>query len=236
MRIGYVITNIHGQPIARVGQYTRGFSGAAEGTINQAEYLALIEAMRHAFRLGFTELDCIVDSQLLARQLSGEYRVRDPKLARLHREIDEIKRFFHAVSINWGPREGNAEADRLTHLTAFEEPSILVQRGSGRRPRKLPGWLAARVRRLVEAQLVDSGVSNVATLSRMLRLDITGVRQLLRGATYPQSLEAGMPDWDQWTGTLAGIDDATGWPDSEDVEEIVGDPYPYEDTAKDGAQ
>jgi len=229
MRIGYVITNLHQQPVARVGQFTKGMNGEANGTINQAEYLALIEAMRHAFRLGFTEVDCTVDSQLLARQLSGHYQIKDRKLVRLYREVREIGHYFRAAEIHWEPRGENTEADRLTHVSVFEEPPVTVQPSKGRRPRMIPDWLAARARRLVAEQIELRGEYNPSVLARLLRFDLTGVRQLLRGATYRAASEEGAPNWDSYTGPLAAVDDATGWPDAEDLEEIVGDPYPYED-------
>lgn len=209
MRIGYVITNTSGRTVARCGMHVTGFQGEPTGTINQAEYIALIEALRHAFRLGFTEAKCIVDSQLLARQCSGAYKVKDVKLARLLRELNEIGRMFRSVEIEWTPRNGNTEADSLTHQSVFEEPAVISQRGAGRRPRSLPAWLAARARRLVDENLALRGSFNASVLTRLLRLDHTGLRQLLRGETYRDAREDGVPDWNTWTGELHASDTGT---------------------------
>lgn len=228
MRIGYLIKTGNGITISRVGSYVKGFLGEPEGTINQAEYLAVIHALRHAVRLGFTSAQCSVDSQLLSKQVSGAYRVKDKKLSRLARELNDLRPCFSSVVIVWNPREKNTEADRLTHMSVFQETAALTgpTRGSGRRPRKLPVWLAARIRRWMAG---NSGVNQHA-IGRAVGLDMTGMRQLLREQTYAGASEVNLPDWDAYKGPpvlpLNSIDDGTGWPDRDDLSEILDDDEP----------
>jgi ribonuclease HI len=60
------------------------------------------------------------DSQLVIRQLNGEYAVKSPRIAPLYARVKELLRFFHNVKLEWVPRELNAEADALSRA-AYEE-------------------------------------------------------------------------------------------------------------------
>jgi ribonuclease HI len=84
-------------------------------TNNVAEYRALLLGIRRARALGARELELIGDSELIARQVRGEYRVKDPSLRELHArvaaELSEVDRW----TIRNVPREDNAHADRLVN-------------------------------------------------------------------------------------------------------------------------
>jgi len=86
---------------------------AGKGTNNMAEYLAVIKALEAAKKLKASEVHVKSDSQLLVRQLSGEYRVKNAKLKPLKAKVDRLckkmKVFFEHVS-----REKNKEADKLS--------------------------------------------------------------------------------------------------------------------------
>ena len=85
-------------------------------TNNQAEYLALIMGMEEAEAVrGTGELVCISDSQLMVRQLNGEYRVKDPDLRRLAVRVHELARGFRPVLFVHAGRDHPmlARADRL---------------------------------------------------------------------------------------------------------------------------
>lgn len=83
------------------------------GTNNQAEYYALIAGMMLAKKLGVEELTVKGDSQLVIKQMRGEYRVREPNLRKLYEKAKELEKAFKRVSYEWIPREENEEADRL---------------------------------------------------------------------------------------------------------------------------
>lgn len=129
MRIGYIISETQPTPggegiagntptgrtiVARVGQYI------GDGSINRAEYLALIHSLRHALRLGYGGAEVKTDSQLVARQVGGQYRVKDRYIKKLYNEVKELARVFPlGVSVTWIKRDTNLEADALTRITEY---------------------------------------------------------------------------------------------------------------------
>lgn len=99
-----------------------------ETTNNQAEYQALVLALRRARELGAREVKVRSDSELLVKQLLGEYRVKNPELRGLFQQVQELKRGFQRVTIRHIPREENREADRLANRAidefAEDQPSV----------------------------------------------------------------------------------------------------------------
>ena len=73
-------------------------------TNNQAEYEALISALRAASELNAQEISVNMDSELLVKHLSGEYKVRKPELKRLWLEAAELMRGFPKVTVRHLPR------------------------------------------------------------------------------------------------------------------------------------
>ena len=84
-------------------------------TNNVAEYRALLLGIERARALGARELELVGDSELVVRQVRGEYRVKDPNLAALHAEVSAALGEVAEWSIRNVPREQNAEADRLVN-------------------------------------------------------------------------------------------------------------------------
>jgi ribonuclease HI len=98
-----------------------GVELAAEGrkigraTNNVAEYRAAIAALERARDLGVAEIELRMDSELVVKQIHGEYRVKQPALAGLKAEIDALLSGFRAWRVRHVPREKNAEADHLAN-------------------------------------------------------------------------------------------------------------------------
>lgn len=86
-----------------------------EATNNQAEYRAVLLALEKAAALGASELRFFLDSELVVRQLTGEYRVKDRELGSLFVKIYNAARAFRRVSYTHVPREQNRVADRLVN-------------------------------------------------------------------------------------------------------------------------
>jgi ribonuclease HI len=84
-------------------------------TNNVAEYKALLLGIEHARALGARELELVGDSELIARQVRGEYRVKDAALRELHAQVKAALAGFDRWSIRNVPREDNAHADRLVN-------------------------------------------------------------------------------------------------------------------------
>lgn len=82
-------------------------------TNNVAEYTALLEGLNLAAELGVTSLAVFSDSELLVKQMNGEYRVKNADLLELYQEAKRLVRRFEKVSITHIRREQNARADQL---------------------------------------------------------------------------------------------------------------------------
>jgi ribonuclease HI len=84
-------------------------------TNNVAEYRALLLGIERAAALGAKRLELVGDSELIVRQVRGEYKVKDATLRELHSRVREALSDFDAWSIRHVRREENAEADRLVN-------------------------------------------------------------------------------------------------------------------------
>lgn len=97
-----------------------------ETTNNVAEYLALVYALQEALQAGYTAVTVKTDSELLARQINGRYKVRDPRLKLLHDLARHLIGGFAQCAIGHIPREENAQADRLAGQAATSRMSALL--------------------------------------------------------------------------------------------------------------
>jgi len=82
-------------------------------TNNVAEYKSLILAIRKSLELGIKRLVVYTDSELLHRQLTGRYRIRNPRIKELFAKVRELLKDLKDFRIKYIPREQNSEADRL---------------------------------------------------------------------------------------------------------------------------
>jgi ribonuclease HI len=87
-----------------------------EATNNVAEYRALLLGLDRARARGAREVELVGDSELVARQVRGEYKVKDEALKALHAKVVKALADFDSWSIRSVPREENAEADRLVNV------------------------------------------------------------------------------------------------------------------------
>src|SRR5205085_10371943 len=84
-------------------------------TNNVAEYRAVLKGIERARALGATEIELIGDSELVARQLTGAYKVKHPAMKPLHAEASAGLRGFARWGIRTVPRAQNARADELVN-------------------------------------------------------------------------------------------------------------------------
>lgn len=84
-------------------------------TNNQAEYKALIAAIKKAKDLGAKEIDCFLDSELVVKQLRREYKVKNAELAPLFLEVHNLSLNFNKIEYTHVRRELNKEADKLAN-------------------------------------------------------------------------------------------------------------------------
>jgi ribonuclease HI len=108
--IGVVISGPDGEPIEELAERI----GVA--TNNVAEYRALLRGLERASALDATEVEIVNDSELVARQLTGAYRVKNEALKPLYAQAVEALSAFERWRIKNVPRERNARADALVNL------------------------------------------------------------------------------------------------------------------------
>ncbi len=84
-------------------------------TNNVAEYRAVLLGLARARELGATEVEVIGDSELIAKQVQGLYKVKHPSMRPLYLEAMEALRAFEKWSIRTVPRAQNADADALVN-------------------------------------------------------------------------------------------------------------------------
>jgi ribonuclease HI len=108
--IGAVIYDENKKKIAEISEFL------GHSTNNQAEYKAVIAAMKKAKELGAEFLEFFLDSELVVKQLKREYKVKNPDLAPLFLQIYNLEMGFKKISFCHIPRERNKEADALANM------------------------------------------------------------------------------------------------------------------------
>lgn len=86
-----------------------------EASNNVAEYRALLLGIERAAALGASELELVGDSELVVKQVKGEYKVKKAAMRELHAQAKQALRSFDSWSIRHVRREQNTEADRLVN-------------------------------------------------------------------------------------------------------------------------
>jgi ribonuclease HI len=107
--IGVVIFNENKEQIAEISEYI------GETTNNQAEYRAIIAALGKASQLGAKDLECFLDSELVVKQLNGEYKVKNKDLQPRFLEVKSLLSNFSSVRFSHVRREANKLADALAN-------------------------------------------------------------------------------------------------------------------------
>ena len=123
--IGVVFNNEKGQTIKKYGEYL-----GDRVTNNEAEYSAVIFALKK-FKSLFgkelaknTDVEIRSDSELVVKQMSGEYKIMDEKIQKMFIEIWNLKIDYKSVKFKNIPREKNKEADLLANEAMDKEKSV----------------------------------------------------------------------------------------------------------------
>lgn len=111
---GAVIISPDGHIVAKVGKFL------GDSTNNVAEYMGLILGLRRAKAMGIKELEVLSDSELLVKQLQGEYAVKAEHLLPLHQEAQTLLKAFPWFQLRHIPREENAQADAMSNRAIDE--------------------------------------------------------------------------------------------------------------------
>lgn len=106
---GVVVKDQTGTVLFQEGVYI------GETTNNQAEYQGLVAALEAAKKLGATEVDCYLDSELIVKQMKREYKVKDIGLQTQFMKVWNLMNEFKKVTFTHVRREYNKEADALVN-------------------------------------------------------------------------------------------------------------------------
>jgi ribonuclease HI len=114
--VGLVLEDGDGNALAQAGRFI------GEATNNEAEYLALIMGLEEAIIFGPPKKGLVVksDSQLLVKQLAGEYRVKEKKLKPLYQWAKRLTSALENCQLEFIPRGQNQKADKLA-LMAIDQ-------------------------------------------------------------------------------------------------------------------
>lgn len=107
--IGAIVTGPDGEVLASEGR------AIGTATNNVAEYRAVLLGIDLAKGLGAEEIELIGDSELIVKQIRGEYKVKDATLRELHAEVAEALSPFACWAVRHVRREDNREADALVN-------------------------------------------------------------------------------------------------------------------------
>jgi len=111
--IGVVFSDTSGTTIVEFMEYI------GETTNNVAEYKALILGLENAKSFKYTEIECRLDSELVVKQLNGQYKVKDSGLKPLYVKVQELA-FFKPIKFVHVRREKNKLADKLVNIAIDE--------------------------------------------------------------------------------------------------------------------
>lgn len=84
-------------------------------TNNFAEYSALIRALEESKNLGATHLEVRMDSELIVKQMNGQYKIKEPTLQILAARVIKLRNQFESVTFTHVRREFNKDADRMVN-------------------------------------------------------------------------------------------------------------------------
>ena len=107
--IGATIKDKRGKLITFISQRI------GRATNNQAEYRAIITALEEAIRLGAKQVDIKTDSELVVKQINGEYRVKKATLKPLYQQVKQRQGLLEGFTITHILRQQNIEADKLAN-------------------------------------------------------------------------------------------------------------------------
>ncbi|MBV8631185.1 MAG: ribonuclease HI family protein [Silvibacterium sp.] len=147
---GVHIEDAQGKTLAQLSEYV------GRKTNNFAEYSGLLGALNFALEQGYGRLKVVSDSELMVKQIKGQYRVQSPELRPLYEEAKRRIARLERFEIHHVLREKNRHADRLANEA--------MDRGTGRTPpasgsapsaREFKGFVKGGVVHFLEGELPD---------------------------------------------------------------------------------
>ncbi len=181
---GFTIDDSQGNRLAARAFYL------GETTNNVAEYTALIRALEAARQFGAESLSVFCDSELVVRQLGGQYKVKSEQIRPLYEQVMDVKAHFAVCRVRHVRREKNKEADRLVNLAL----------DAGHDIDEAPGVSAsARQRKLRLGVLISGGGRTMTNILEEIESDrlnaeiVTVISSRSTVAGVKRAQDAGLP-------------------------------------------
>ncbi len=108
--IGVYICDSENNSIKEISKYI------GKQTNNYAEYSALIEGLKACLDNNITSINVFMDSELIVKQLKGEYKVKNENLIPLYQQVTCLKSKFTQITFKHVQRENNKKADKLANI------------------------------------------------------------------------------------------------------------------------
>ena len=136
--IGIVVRDADRTPLVTLGRYI------GRATNNVAEYRALITALEEAKKLGAQKIVIRGDSELIIKQMNGQYRVKHPDMKVLYDEAQELLAQFQQSKIEHNLRHKNELADKLANLAMDRRADVTEANGEAESPLETPAPVAPK--------------------------------------------------------------------------------------------
>jgi ribonuclease HI len=148
---GVYIQDENGAKVAELSEFL------GKKTNNFAEYSALLAALDYALTNGHTQLKAVADSELMVKQIKGQYRVNSPELRPLYEEARRRIARLEGFQIQHVLREKNRRADQLANeaMDRGTDRSSQASAAPASRPKTLRGFVKGGVVHLLEGELPD---------------------------------------------------------------------------------
>ncbi len=149
--IGVFIQDENGAKVAELSEFL------GKKTNNFAEYSALLAALDYALAYGHMQLKAVADSELMVKQIKGQYRVNSPELRPLYEEARRRIARLEGFQIQHVLREKNRRADQLANeaMDRGTDRSSRASAAPASRPQTLRGFVKGGVVHLLEGELPD---------------------------------------------------------------------------------
>jgi ribonuclease HI len=148
---GVFIQDENGAKVAELSEFL------GKKTNNFAEYSALLAALDYALAYGHMQLKAVADSELMVKQIKGQYRVNSPELRPLYEEARRRIARLEGFQIQHVLREKNRRADQLANeaMDRGTDRSSRASAAPASRPQTLRGFVKGGVVHLLEGELPD---------------------------------------------------------------------------------
>ncbi len=107
--VGVVIKDSKGKVIKEIGKFI------GRSTNNEAEYKAVIEGLSSCVNSEIKEIEFFIDSLLVASQLSGKFKIKEPRMRALYDKAKSLEKKFKSVQYTHVPRSKNLMADKIVN-------------------------------------------------------------------------------------------------------------------------